>query len=254
MPGQALHQLDAFLCRHARDNVCWNLNYPEIAQRVDQLDPRLCAFVRAGYPDLGDVPPTGQFLVSELEFDLLIEAVSGLPATIVHDISDQPDALWQSDAAFFTNRPMCTAEVRQHLSAAEAERWSEQCNALIRKLTDGQLRLSHGLDAARELAVLIRQYLTAMGELTLIPPPRGSFPTPMNPLPAVDNVEGQLDAKLKAAVQRMRTAVMQHPRGSEATPRALIKEANINNALGRQALRILEALGEYRGFGKSTAE
>lgn len=254
MPGQALHELDAFLCRHARDNVCWNLDHNGISRRIAALDPRLAAFVQAGHPDLGDVPAVGEFLLGDQEFDKLIEAVSGLPSTLVHEISDQPDRLWLSDATFFHMIPMCTAEVRRHLAAAEAERWSQQSNALVLELTSGRLLLSQGLDTARQLSSLIRKYLVAMGEHTHVPPPLGSFPTSTNPLPSAQSTEDHYDVRTLAAIQRMRKAIRQHERGIYATPSALLKMAGINKQLGRKALRVLKDLGEYRGHGRSKAE
>jgi hypothetical protein len=93
-----------------------------------------------------------------------------------------------------------------------------------------------------------------MDEPSLIPPPRGSFPTPMNPLPSANSVEDQLDPTLKDAVQRMRGAIQQHENGAKATPAGLIKIARINKQVGRKALRILQELGEYDGHGRSTSD
>jgi len=254
MPGTILHQLDALLCRHARDNICWHLDHSGIARRVAALDPRLAAFVQAGHPDLGDVPAVGEFLLGDQEFDKLVEAVSGLPSTLVHEISDQPNRPWLSDEAFFHMIPECTGEIRRHLAAAEAERWAEQCNGLLKELTGGRLLLAQGLDKACQLSSLIRKYLVAMGEHTQVPPPLGSFPTPTNPLPSAQSTEDHYDGRTLAAIQRMRKAIRQHERGIYATPSALLKMAGINKQLGRKALRVLKDLGEYRGHGRSKAE
>jgi hypothetical protein len=254
MPGQNIHQLDAFLCRHVRDNVCWQLGEAGIAIRVERLDPRLADYVRLGHPDLEEVPPVGEHLLSEAEFDALVEVAGGLPAAIVPETLKTPERLWLSCDEFFQQTPQCTAEIRETLSPAEAQRWSERCNQFIALLTSGKLLLSEGIDVARQLSTLIRHYLVAMGELQFVPPPTGCFPTPTNPLPNISGAEAKYDEKTRVAIQRMRDAIRQHERGLKATPSALIKAAKINIHLGRKALRILEDLGEYQGHGRSKAK
>ena len=181
MPGQALHQLDCLLCRHVRDNVCWNLDHEGIAQRVAQLDPRLADYVCQGHPDLDEVPAVGVYLFSETELDELVDVAGGLPESIIPPSLKTPERFWLSCDEFFLNSPLCTGEIRSTLGPSEAQRWAELCNGLVARLTGAKLLLAEGIETARQLTHLIRQYLIAMGEIRLVPPPLGTFPTPDEP-------------------------------------------------------------------------
>ena len=250
----ALHQFDAFLCRHARDNVCWNLDHKGIARGVAKLDPKLAAYVQAGHPGLANIPPVGRFLLSYDELDNLFKAVANNPDLSFDGLLPQPNRHWVTMRDYLRDSTLCTGEIRRGLTTAEAETWASESNRWTEILTKEKVLLSEGLIIVRDWVEEIRRYLQAMDKLALIPPPAGYFPTPTNPSPNPPvTLPDDSEPGKNSSLDRMRWAIAQHEKGAEATADALIKMASINKQAGRKALRELEQLGEYKGFGKSKA-
>jgi hypothetical protein len=104
--------------------------------------------------------------------------------------------------------------------------------------------LPDGIELIGEWVGRLRELLGAMGATELLPYPEGRSPTPTYPNPTT------LSGAEAKAVERMRQAIREAPKGKTARADGLIQDAGINRKRGRDALRRLQAHGEYAGFAR----
>jgi hypothetical protein len=252
-----LHTFDIVLCDYLRFNIGRHLEDRDFAPRLDRLDPRLADFFKTRF----DGPPsTLPFLLNDKELGDLERIIEELP---------MGKARWWIPAPrVHRDFSLCTGEINRRLSRTEAEKWAEDSAAFVRQLEEEPLDFPSGFKLVCEWIDELHFYLDAMGEKDLLPAPQGGFPTPTNPNPpkpvaraARAEVELAHPTKRSRArtpeeddVEKMRQAIREHKLGAEASVRALRKLAHMNNQRARDALRVLEAAGEYHGFGRDKAE
>ena len=242
-PRSDLHVLDLRLCSMVIANVRWNLDCERIRVRIGKFPQEMADFLideTADSPMFAGIPA---YLLNWDELDAIVRATESLP------LADQRE--WLPSPEFLAGDiTICTGEIRQRLSATEAERWSRAAYQFSDELQQSQLPLAAGIEIVQEWTDFIRHYKKALGSLDLLPRPDGSFPTPANTEPFVSTVSGADDLDV-VYVEKLLKAIQEHPDGLKAKVSDVIAIVGMNNQKGRDLLRQLQEDGKFDGFGRN---
>jgi hypothetical protein len=258
--GETLHRFQLLLCYYVRNNVCEDFHDPDfVAFLKRQLTPALFDHLWRYFHDTPSVP---RQLLNDEELDELEQALlcrlrqAQMPSSMrPRSPRPQVPSRWEPQRELHRQHIDCVREIRQRLGKRYAREWTETNARLDRQLAPMTATLwpHEGIQIVREWLQELQRYLKAMGGDDLLPRPEGAFPTPTTQsLPPTPSQPSSPTTPLKDALSeaedRMSKVIADHKKGKIAPPMALIKKARIREAVGRQALRRLEAQGEYNGF------
>jgi hypothetical protein len=137
---------------------------------------------------------------------------------------------------------------RGSLAKPAAEDWATQCRHFAGRLESAGLSLEEGIQCVKDWLWELRRLLRDIGVITFLPVPDGEWPTPTHP--AKPPSSHGLSSRDEDDNRRMREALKRVSNGKNATPKAVINEAEIGVQRGRRALRRLQESGEYEGFAR----
>jgi hypothetical protein len=235
----ALHRFDLHLSGRAIMTLRWALDSPRIYDRISHLPEPLAECLIDKSADNLQGAPVPTLLLNDDEFTRIVDAVRFLP------LGSQQE--WPYGDYFCDDAVLCTGEIRRRLAVAEAERWAATSQCFSRALQAKRLPLYGGLEVLQQWTIELRKYLEALCEYRFLPRPNGHFPTPTHPEQATTGKVEPVDP-LEPYIRKMKAAILRRTDGRDASPDALIKLVGVNRKFGRDALRRLQADGEYSGF------
>lgn len=250
MAGEKLHDYDLTLCDHALGNVRYYLkkhpHQPSFVRWLkSQFSPGILRYVRAREEE--DDPEW--LLLNDDEFDNLQQAVNSRQDLLFR--------AWVPYEPLYERYVHCVKEIRDELTKQSAEDWARACVRFAKRLKDERLGVAEGIEIVHEWVRYARRLLLAMGATVLLPRPEGTFPTPTNPTPssAAPSPGASPPAcvaadQLEEDMAIMKRLIAEHGDRARAPAKGLIKHAGIRHKRARNALRRLEALGEYEGFAR----
>ena len=157
------------------------------------------------------------------------------------------DLSWEPYEPLYRRSIECVPDIRSGLADAYVKEWAQACTRLTEQLEGNKVAIGGGIELIHEWTSEIRRLLKAMGATNLLPCPEGTFPTPTCPEPLAKPLEDDL----AGIMDELRLAIKQHPLKDKTPPAELIRNVKVKNKLGRDALRKLEAFGEYKGFTRA---
>jgi hypothetical protein len=246
--GQTLYDYDLQLSDYALGNVRCRRHDPWYADWLSrQLDPPALRdhVLGDGAPGAGP----DRLALNDDELSRLRWAVADLPP------GRRPR--WVPCEPLHERHVLCVKEVRDELTRQDAEEWSAACARFAATLSEPSLPLAEGIDVIRDWLRHLRRRLRALGADDLLPYPEGRSRTPTTPAPAgtapaADGPWGNvgLAGPRASALEALRRVIAGHPLGAVVPAKDLIPRAGVSNQRGRDALRQLEAGGEYRRFAR----
>lgn len=286
MLGEKLHEFDQQLGEHVLASIRAHFSDPGFVQYVEEdVNPAVLAYLQLLRE--ADRHPEPRLLLSDDELDDLhlvflsedfkfdrdcltneqlyrrsIDCVSEIREHLAKQYAEE----WATNCARFADLlrwrklPDVSAELNEQTESQELDEddASSDPDSFDGSENRDEYRslpnLSSGIAVVRDWIADVRRLLRAMGAVHYLPHPEGPYPTPTYPTSSTACPQEQASIDQDQAnedVQRMRKAIAEHSEGKDAKAAVLINKAEISNKRGRDALRTLEALGEYTGFGRS---
>ncbi len=180
-----LNRYDLWLCGSVCGNVATADDGEAYATALRrELDPRLADYLGVGASADDDLWEWTLLTAADLE-DL---------ASAADDLSDRFILGWLPDEALHGRSVSCVKEIRENLTAADAETWSRRSAEFAARLEADGLGLAEGVRVTSAWIMLARRYLSAMGRRDLLPRPAGDFPTPSKPSSAHSSISASAAA------------------------------------------------------------
>jgi hypothetical protein len=265
MAGEQLHLYDLGLCDYATGNVAQyllgatrrrgenqehrrSLRHDAERDFATWLSGRLPAMLEEY---IWPVPDGGVRLpLSGRELQILSDVMEDVPARF--------DCVWVPYPAVHAQAVYCVPEIKAELTRHDGEAWSAASAEFARRLARDDLPVAGGIAVVSEWLVYLRRLLKAIGAIGYLPYPLGQHPTPTVPCPPAQRgqLRGRLarltDAKLLVAIAKLRAAIAE--KGSRAPTKAILAGVKGNRQRLLDALRFLQAHGEYHGHRGDRAE
>jgi hypothetical protein len=262
MVGKTLHAFDLKLCHEVVDNVASHLgDHRFLAGFRETVSGPLLAHLLA-WRDY-DFP---QDLFSEAELDaptkLLLNGQELLSIFSACEWCEEaiPNMMlswdWTPNPSVYRGYINCLAEIRKRLAGTVADPWANISVAFSEQLESSRLPLHDGIEVIRKWVKELRSLLGAMDASHFLPSPEGEFPTPTT----AESASLRKPTTDHEAVKTMREAIAIYEKANAVPPATgcgktakaddLIKLVDIRRQRGRDALRYLEAQGEYDGFAR----